>query len=76
MNNKISALLERSRREKKETDQGAKTALLDPFANYGQNFYCNQYFNEAQFKLEKQAGQENRKIPKDSFTMMPKYVQI
>ena len=47
MNNKIKNLLERCKGEKRDLEQGAKKGLLDPFANYGQNAYCNQYFNEA-----------------------------
>jgi hypothetical protein len=60
---------------KKKDDGAMRRNLVDPGSNYGQNSDFKKGYSKIKFKLEhtKVAG---KKRPKESFTMMPKYIQI
>ena len=60
---------------RRKDDGAMRRNLVDPGANYGQNSDFTKGFTKIKFKLE-QTKVAGKKRPKESFTMMPKYIQI
>jgi len=60
---------------KKKDDGAMRRNLVDPASNYGLNSDFKKGYSKIKFKLE-HTKVNGKKRPKESFTIMPKYIQI